>query len=276
MRTLQEAISKMDNKGGAGASLRKHLAASGINEWEDISRQSLYDFRDEVCEAVAPSTARTVMAYAKALLNRYQDGLNLPADWAKILSVKGAAPMKTYLNEEELEAFAKAEPRTLRQKWVQSVFLVCAYTGLRVSDAVRLTTENIVGGSLHFVAQKTKKPGAIPLKGGLERRIAWIAAHSGLSVTPAAYNNAVRQIARDAGIDAEVVVQKAGKELKGPKWMFLSSHSARISTATCLARRGVPIADISGLLQHTSQTTTMRYIVLDHIALSKEALAFFK
>ena len=261
---------------GAGQTLRKHLASAGITSWEDITRASLYDLRDKVTEAVAPSTAKTIMAYAKSLLNRYQEAVNLPSDWQKILSVKGATPTKTYLTESELASFAKVLPDTKKQRWVQNVFLICAYTGLRVGDAMRITPENIVGGNLHYVAEKTKKAGAIPLKRGLAERIKWVAEHPELAPSLVTYNQTVRDIAKAAGIDSEVVVEKAGKEERGPKWKFLSSHTARISTATCLARRGVSTTDISALLQHTSVQTTQRYIVRDHIELSPTAMQFFQ
>ncbi len=265
----------MEGRGGAGQSLRKHLGAVGIVEWGDLSRSALYDLADHLRETLAPSTAKTVMAYAKSLLHRYEDEVDLPAGWEKILQAKGSAPMKTYLTEDELRRFADAPVHTYKQTLVKNLFLVCAYTGLRVSDAMNLTSENIVDGNLHYVAKKTKKAGAIPLKAGLEERIRWIADHKGASITLAGYNTAVRKIAKDAGIDAEVVVLKAGKELKGPKWMFISSHTARISTATCLSKRGVPVGDIQAILQHSGPAMTNRYIVRDRVELSERAMAFF-
>lgn len=266
----------MENKGGAGSSLKKHLSAVGINEWDDVSRSTLYDFADHLRETVAPSTAKTVMAYAKSLFHRYEDEISLPIGWERILQTKGSTPMKTYLTEAELRKFADAPAHTFKQKLVKNLFLVCAYTGLRVSDAMNLTAENIVDGNLHYVAQKTKKAGAIPLKAGLEERIKWISEHKGISITLKGYNDAVRKMAMEAGINSEVVVQKAGKEMKGPKWKFLSSHSARISTATCLAKRGVPVGDISKILQHSGTAMTERYIVRDRVELSQKAMAFFK
>ena len=275
MRTLQEAIDRMENRGGAGASLRKHLAAVGIVNWEDVNRSSLYELRDHLAESVAPGTARTVMAYAKALLNRYCDDLNLPKEWQKIMSSKNVKPMKIYLTESELARLEKAPVHTIRQEWVKNVFLVCAYTGLRVSDAMALTPENIVDGSLHYVAKKTKKAGGIPLKAGLEERIRWIADNKDVSVTLKSYNEAIRKMCQDAGITSEVVVLKAGHEMKGPKYLFVSSHTARISTASCLAKRGVPIGDISALLGHSGTAMTERYVVRDHVALSNKAMRFF-
>ena len=275
MKTLNEAIKKMENRGGAGQSLRKHLTAVGINEWEDITRTSLYELTDHLRNSVAPSSAKTILANLKALLHRYEEDMDLPRAWAKILQAKATPPMKTYLTESDLEKFENARVHTRRQTFVKNVFLVCAYTGLRVSDAMNLTPENIVDGNLHYVAQKTKKAGAIPLKPGLAERIGWIASHQDVRVTMVSYNRAVRQMAKDAGIDDEVVVFKAGKEMKGPKWQFITSHTARISTASCLNRLGVPIGDISKLLQHSGTAMTERYVVRDRVELSERAMGFF-
>lgn len=275
MRTLQEALLKMENKGGAGQSLRKHLVAAGITEWEHINRSSLYDFRDAVMDSVAPSTAHTLFAVAKAFLNRYSDAVSLPEDWKEILSARNQKPMRTYLNETELKMLEDAPVHTTKQKYVKNVFLICAYTGLRVSDAINLTTENIADGYIRFVAQKTKKAGAIPLKPGLEKRIEWLAEHKDVSVTLVSYNRAVRKMCKDAGIDEEVVVFKAGKEIKGPKWMFVSSHVARISTATCLSKRGASTNDVMNILQHSNPATTNRYIIRDKMELTAPAMGFF-
>lgn len=275
MRTLQQAIDKMENKGGAGASLRKWFAAAGIRKWKDVTRGALYEFRDTLAESLAPSTAKTVMAYAKSLLNRYADEVQLPSGWQKILTGKSTAPMKTYLTEDDLAKFADAPAHTGKQELVKNLFLICAYTGLRVGDAMKLTVENIVDGNLHYVAQKTKKAGAIPLKSGLEDRIKWVSEHPLVTVTIKSYNEAVKTMCRKAGIDDEVVVTKGGKEMKGPKWMFVSSHTARISTATCLNKRGVPVGDIKTLLQHSGTAMTERYIVRDRVELSSAAMRFF-
>ena len=271
MKTLHETL--QTSKAGA-ASLRKHLSAVGINEWEDMTRAALYDFRDHLAEAVAPSTARTLCANLKAILNRYCDDVALPGGWPKILSVKATKPLKTYLTETDLDKFASAPAHTAKMRLVQNLFLISAYTGLRVSDAMALTLDNIDGDTLRYVAKKTKKAGVIPLKPGVAERIKWVAEHPGLTVTTKSYNEAVKRMCRLAGIDEEVVVLKAGKELKGPKWMFVSSHQARISMATNLARRGVSITEVKNLLGHSAVSVTERYIV-PSTTLSPMAMAYF-
>ena len=275
MKTLQETLNKMVSRGGIGQSLRKHLTAVGIIEWSDITRSALYDLRDHLAESIAPNSQKTVMANFKSLLNRVRDDIEIPKDYDKILVAKATAPLKTYLTEEDLIKFQNVKPNTIRQEFVKNAFLICAYTGLRVSDAMNLTVENIDGDNLKYIAQKTKKPNAIPLKSGLAERIKWISEHKEYSVSLVSYNIAVRFLCKKAGIDEEVVVFKAGKEKKGPKWKFVSSHTARISTATCLDRRGVKIGDIKQLLQHSSVQITERYIVKDRIELSENAMKFF-
>lgn len=276
MKTLSEHLTRMENRTGVGQTLRKHLGAVGIVEWADISRSKLYDLRDHLADAVAPGTARTIMANLKALLNRVKDEVAVPQDYAKILTAKGCKPVKIYLSEDDLEKLEGAYIHTERQQYIKNVFLICAYTGLRVSDAMNLTPENIVGGSLHFVAQKTKKAGVVPLKSGLQERIIWISQHKECRVTLKSYNEGIRLMCKNAGIDEEVKIFKAGREQTGPKWKFVSSHTARISTASCLNKRGVPIGDICKLLQHSGQAMTERYIVRDSVELSDEAMQFFK
>ena len=276
MKTLQQAIDKLKNKGGVGQSLQKYLSAVEITSWEDITRTRLYDFREQFSESgKAPGTARTNCANLKALLNRYKDEIELPADWEKILSVKATAPMKTYLTEQDLRKLEGAPIHTMRQRYVKNVFLICAYTGLRVSDAMNLRPENIVDGYIHYTAQKTKKAGCVPLKPGLEERIGWVAEHQDYRVTLAAYDKAVKKMAKDAGIDDIVVVFKAGREQRGPKWQFISSHSARVSLASNLNKRGAPVGDITLILQHSGSAMTERYIVRDRIDLSPQAMRFF-
>lgn len=266
----------MDNKGGAADSLRKHLTAAGIEKWKDFSRESLYELTDHLKESVSPGTGKTVCARLKALLHRYADCVKLPDGWEKIVSVRDHKPVKTYLNADELKRLEGVQGKTEKQQYVLNTFLVCAYTGLRVSDALSLNLGNIMGGNLHYVAKKTRKEGVVPLKPGVAERIAWLSEHRDISVTMVTYNTVIRELCREAGIDTEVVIVKGGKEVKGPKWQFISSHSARISLGTCLFRSSGNLGDVMRVLQHSNPQTTLRYIVNEGAELSDKAMDFFK
>ena len=276
MLSLEATLNLMNNSGGAASSLRKHLKAVGIAEWTDITRSTLYALKDHLShDGLATGTQKTIMANLKSIMGRVRDEVNFPSDYAKILSVKATQNLKTFLTEEDLQKLSDLKVPVKTQQFVQNVFLICAYTGLRYSDAIKLTPENIVGNNLHYVAKKTKKVGAIPLKSGLEDRIKWLYENQDAKVSRCSYNRTTRKLCKRAGIDEDVLVFKHDTEMRGPKWKFITSHSARVSTATCLSRRGVQISDIQQLLQHSSVAITEKYIVKDRIQLSSEAMEFF-
>ena len=267
----------MDSDGGVGQSLRKHLTAVGILEWTDFTRNALFELKDHLAECgLASSSQKTICAHVKTLLGRVKDEIDIPQDYNKILNVKGSKCLKTYLTEEDLAKLEAVETPFIKQEYTKKVFLICAYTGLRWSDAIRLTPENIVGNSLHYSAKKTHKINAIPLKRGLAEKIAWVNAHPEAKITSSGYNKAIKSLCRRAGIDEEVFTVHADVEHRGPKWKFISSHIARVSTATDLSRRGVRADDIQILLQHSSLQMTERYIIKDRVELSETAMKFFE
>lgn len=274
MRTLDEAINKMENRGGAGASLRKHLLASGIESWEDITRTSVYEFRDHLAESVSPSTARTVCANFKALLNRYSDELELPKDWEKILSVKNDRPLRTFLTPAELSRFEAVPTKGKEEAVVKAESLVEAYTGARVSDIMEFTSENIVDGVLTYVSKKTGVRASVPVSAKVEEWIAYAQAHRDDEPTLMSRNRIIRRLAKKAGINETVVVYRAGRTIKAPKHEQLSSHTFRISFVTNLQKSGMDILSLSRLAGHTNTGMTERYCAPTTPELTAKAVAY--
>lgn len=259
MKTLQDAISKMEGKGGAGQSLRKWLTAANIETWEDLTRSNLYGFRDTVLESVAPTTARTIFAYAKALLNRFADELELPKDWKKILTAKNERPLRTFLTPAELEKFEAVRTYSAAEYVVKVESLVEAFTGARVSDIMDLTAENIQGDMLTYVSKKTGVRASIPVCEKTKSWIAYAQEHREDEPTLKSRNEIIRRLCRRAGIDDTCVVYKAGETMKGPKWQFLSSHNMRISFVTNLQKAGMDMLSLSRMSGHTNTAMTERY-----------------
>lgn len=260
---------------GAGQTLRKHLDTAGITSWEDITRASLYDFRDKVTEAVAPSTAKTIMAYAKSLLNRYQDAVSLPSDWRDILSAKGDTIRDTYLTPEELAAFEAVQTRTPRERIVQIEALIEAYTGARISDVVNFTEENYGEGYLTYTSQKTRITATIPVSEKTKGWIRYVQSHRDDEPTLPTREAIIRRLAKLAGIDTKVKIRRAGVEKVVEKWEALHSHNMRKSCATNLASAGVPLTDIKAVLGHTSTAMTERYLCTAVPKLPRGAMAYF-
>lgn len=260
MKTLQEALDSFRNNGGAGDSLRKHLTAAGISVWDDFSRESLYDFRDEVTGSVSANTARTTFLNAKALINRYRGVIsNLPDDWSSILSVKAQKVMRTYLTPEELKKIEGVACRSMKERVVYAESLLEAYTGARVSDIMGFTYENIQDGYLTYVSKKTKVQASIPVSKKILTWIEFVQANKNHEPSLRGRCDIIRSLCRRAGIDSPVTVFTAGETKKGPKWQFVTSHTFRVSFVTNLQQSGMDLVSISRLSGHKNVAMTERY-----------------
>ena len=275
MRTLQQAIDKMENRGGAGASLRKHMAAAGIREWGDITRATLYDFADHLHESVAPGTAKTVAAYAKSLLHRYEDDVKLPAGWEAILQVKGDTTRGTYLTRAELKQLESVETKSDTERIVLTEALIEAYTGARISDVMTFTEENFKDGFLTYTSQKTKVTATVPVSEKTRGWICYAQEHRADEPTLMSHNRIIRRLCKRAGIDTPVKTRRGGVERVTPKWEACSSHTFRKSCATNLVESGASLNDAKLCLGHTSTAMTERYVVNTRPNLSAKAMAYF-
>ena len=214
------------------------------------------------------------MVSLKSILHRYEEDVELPKGWEDVVTARGEKPQKTYLTQKEIEAFSEVQTRGEIERYVKACFLVSCWTGMRVSDAKNITPENIKDGTLSYVSEKTGILSVMPAKPGLWEQIRIIQERK-TEMYLATYNDAVRRLARRAGINETVKIHRAGKTETMPKWAALSSHSGRVSIATCLADAGVSLIDTSRILGHTSTSMTERYVVKTKPNLSARAMRFF-
>ena len=82
------------------------------------------------------------------------------------------------------------------------------------------------------------------------------------------------------GIDTAAKVFLAGRDRRGHKYEFVSTHTGRRSFATNLALKGVAIEQIAMMMGHMSGNVpniamTQRYI-MGRLSLSPEAFAAFR
>lgn len=272
MRTLQESIQA--HAKGAAPALTRYLNECGLNEWKDLTKTNLNDFRDLVTERVAQSTARTYFAVFKAILKRYEDEAPICKDYANILKAKNEKPVKTFLNTKELALLEQVEPESANEQYVLDVFLIGAYTGMRVSDAMEVSEENMSNDCISYVSIKTGMQAVIPMKKGIAERIRRVQANE-CDMPVMTYNRIIRRLCQRAGITERVKVFKAGEHKKGEKWEYVSSHTARCSFCSNLAHLGVPILDISRMAGHASIAMTQRYIFCAKINITNRAMAYF-
>lgn len=259
--------------GSQAAALAKHLDAAGIEGWRDLTKAGLYAFRDRLLETVAPSTAKTYLAAMRAFLNRWADDAPVPCrEWPDILKARNDRPVRVHLDPDELGRLEAAETRTPGERLAKLLFLTCAWTGMRMSDAMAAGPENIRGGVLRYVSIKTGAHVEVPCRPGVADWLGEIRKAGGFSMTTAGYNKTLRRLCRRAGLRAEVRARRGGRDYTAEKWECVSGHTARISFCTNLAVAGVPLCDIKTLAGHTSESMTERYIAAHTPKLGSRAL----
>jgi len=260
---------------GAAQSLRKHLAAVGIDSWDDMTRSHLYELKDHLEENVAASSAKQILSNLRAILNRMKDEVDLPLDFAKILSAKGDVCRATFLTPAELRAFEAVKVKGRKAKIVQVEFLVEAFTGARISDVQTFTAENFAGGYLTYTSKKTKVTATVPVSEKTKGWILYAQEHREDEPTLMSRNRIIRRIAQQAGIDTPVKTRHGGVEKVTPKWEVLTSHCARRSCASNLAEAGASLTEIRFTMGHTSEAMSSRYVCEARPNLSTKAMRYF-
>lgn len=241
--------------------------------WENITKVRLQAFIDYMGERLSPNSVNQYAKKLKAVLNLYSDEVTLPRGFAKVLTPKTCASTAVYLTEGEIQKLIDYIPHNIREEYVRDLFVICAFGGMRHSDALNLNESNFVGDSLQYVSVKTKIHTVVPLKPIVRE---YILNRPRIEIDDTTYNNIIRRICEKCGINDRVKIFKAGKELEGEKYEYVSSHTARRSFASNLYLRGVDLYTISKMLGHTSVKTTEGYIQADIRTNSKELMSYFK
>lgn len=241
--------------------------------WENLTKVRLQRFVEHMGERIAPNSVNQYATKLKAVLNLYSEEVELPRDYAKVLTPRKCASTSIFLTEDELQLLMDYNPKNDKERFVRNVFCVSAFCGARHSDSVLFNEDNIIGDTLQYVSVKTKTPTTIPLKPIVAE---YIRTMPRITMGDKAFNATIRRIAQKCGINSRVKIFKAGEEKNGEKWEFLSSHDARRSFASNLYLRGVDIYSISRMLGHSSVNTTQLYIQASIRTNSEELMGYFR
>ncbi len=187
-----------------------------------------------------------------------------------------------YLSLEELykihalkitvENLKKVHPKTpehlLRRKinsykLVKDLFLIGAFTALRVSDFKRLEDVNFDNGYLKIKTQKTRTSVVIPVHPVVKEIL-----DNGFSfssrVSEQKINKQIKKICKLASINGKVEVTRtmANKPVTTTvkKYKLVTTHTARRSGATNMYKAGIPSISIMKITGHTTEKSFMKYI----------------
>lgn len=271
---LIEAVNK--HAGHITPAIIKWLEKEGLTTWSSLTKSNLMNFRDALTDNVSAGSARTYLATIKSIIGRYEEEVDLPCkNYREILKVKADKTVKMALTPEELERLAGVETRDEVEEYVLKSFIVGSRTGMRHSDIIRTTKENIFGNGLTYVSLKTGIEATLPVSPRTVRYIEDIRAR-GKELSLMWYNKVLKRLSERAGLTDTIKVHRGGKDIVARKCDLISSHTARISFCTNLHTLGVPLLDISRLAGHTDAKMTERYIVNMGVKLPETAMEYLK
>lgn len=231
----------------------------------------------------------TIVKILKTIMNAaFERGLHDNMDFTKRAFIKPAEDVNNiYLNQLELKQFKEADLssfnflittsgiRINRKKLerARDLFLISAYTGLRVQDFTRLSVENFIAqnGATYLVieTQKTKKTVAIPLHPVVKEILKKRDGNPPEGMPNQHVNYALKKIGEIAGIDENFkkTITKAGKRISTyqKKYKLITNHTGRRSFCTNAYLSGMATVDIMAISGHGSEKIFYKYIKADHL-----------
>lgn len=191
-----------------------------------------------------------------------REGHHNLSNW-KEYRVRGEQVYNIYLNVDEL---LKIHHTKYEQPGVQraaDMFLVGCFTGMRFTDFIRLTKENLQG----FVVQDTSKTGAkvvIPYHWILKEILEKYNYELPKPISNQKFNEHLKMVGEKAKIDTIIYKTRTegGRRItkKYKKWELISSHTARRSMATNMYLAGIPVPVIMQITGHKTEAEFFKYI----------------
>lgn len=240
--------------------------------WSDFKKLFLINLVQYFQNVVSPNSARLYCAYLKSLFNDYSDEVEIPCkEYVDILSLKKVGVLNIYLTTDEIMRLIDYVPKDVQYHTIRNQFVLSCLTGMRHSDVIKLDSSNVNGNEITYLAQKTKticKTVSSPIT---EQ---FINQQMNEVYSLSVYNDTIREICREVGINSIVKTVRGGKNYQDEKWNFVSSHTSRRSFATNLFIHTKDIMLVSKLMAHSDITTTQRYILVDYTN-NQKVLSYF-
>ena len=182
------------------------------------------------------------------------DEIELPTD----------EPCSVYLDEKEIEKIFNLKGLTKGTYDTREMFVLACCTGLRFSDISKLSMDNFQNGRIRIKTIKTNTLVELPLHWMVTDILKRNKNKLPKMRSEQFYNNAVKRLAKMAGIDSDVLYEqieglKVVRETV-KKYELVSSHTARRSFATNMHLRGIETGRIMLLTGHATEQSFFKYI----------------
>lgn len=177
-----------------------------------------------------------------------------------------------YLTQREINSLISHEfnENQIALERVRDVFIFCCFTGLRYSDAYKLTHDDVKEDHILIVTQKTTDTIKIELN-RYSRMILDKYENSNFpnnKVLPVISNQKMNQYLKDIGRICEINEPQRVVYFKGnqrheevyPKWMLLTTHCARRTFVVNALRLGIPAEVIIRWTGHSDYKSMKPYV----------------
>lgn len=207
----------------------------------------------------------------KSLLNdAYDNGVTTNTDYRhKKFKILKEDVENIYLTEDELTKMWQFNlDNHPNHQRARDLFLIGAYTGLRVSDYGNLTEQNIkkVQGQeiLKVTTKKTGRVVAIPLHPIVKSILKRYDNQPPEKMLPQRINLLIKDVANWCGIDSTeyITITRGGRKItkKVIKSELVKTHTARRSFCTNAYLKGMSSLDLMSISGHTSESSFLKYI----------------
>ena len=183
---------------------------------------------------------------------------------------RGKSKEREFLTPNELTAFENVTADTPTEKIVKDMYLCAVYSGLRYSDIVKITPQNISIDKdkfyLSLTMQKTNRQLTIPLSELFNGKILPILG----SHTKELDRPFFRMTNQECNRTLKTLCKKCGINKK------ITMHTARHTTAMYILNGGGRIELVSAILGHTNISTTQIYAKMQPKTISNELQKIFR
>ena len=206
------------------------------------------------------------------------------------LNVKAQKVPKIYLTIKELDLIEKTEFKDDKLNTTRDWLIISAYTGQRVSDFMRFTTDMIRVENnkqlLEFTQQKTNKTMTIPVHEKVLKIVKKNGGRFPSKLLDQRYNSYLKQVCKRAKINQPMIGRKSVnigtkenpiyryKTDTYPKYKLISSHVGRRSFATNFYGK-IPTTFLIYITGHSTETMFLNYIGKSNKDLALEVADYF-
>ncbi|NQU84508.1 MAG: site-specific integrase [Mariniphaga sp.] len=272
---MDETI-KMRKGDLADSSLKQHKSLqSKMMEFKaklsfaEINYEFIDQFRRwlKVEKNSGPNTVQNNLKNLKAYLNIAKNQGVISENPFDRIKLRRSTPERIFLIEEEINKLWKEyNNQTLPGTYhrVLRHFLFMCLTGLRISDLIKVSFDNIVNGRLVFFPAKTRGIKKISVKIPLNKFTVQLIREEGRSsgklfdcISEQQMNKKIKDIAGFAGIPKK-----------------LSNHSGRHTFATLYLQKTQDVAGLQKMLGHSNIGQTMVYVHINDDMLKEQMQKF--